>query len=41
MIRATPTTLQSEKLPHPSPLPKGEGTDWGMLTNFADLKELL
>lgn len=41
MIRVTPTTSQSEKPPHPSPHPKGEGTDWGMLTNFADLKELL
>ena len=25
--------------PHPSPLPEGEGTDWGILKNYADLNE--
>ncbi|PWB38162.1 hypothetical protein DCO47_00195 [Pseudomonas sp. NDM] len=24
--------------PHPSPLPKGEGTDWGILKRYTDLK---
>ncbi|PYB95691.1 hypothetical protein EGJ55_11660 [Pseudomonas moraviensis] len=23
--------------PHPSPLPEGEGTDWGLLEKFSDL----
>ncbi len=41
MIRAIRITLQSEKAPHPSPLPKGEGTDWGMLQSSADLNVLL
>ncbi|PNB47462.1 hypothetical protein C1X29_23310 [Pseudomonas sp. GW456-12-10-14-LB2] len=26
-----------EKPPHPSPLPEGEGTDWGMLQRCIDL----
>ncbi|MCP1484870.1 hypothetical protein J3D48_001183 [Pseudomonas fluorescens] len=29
--------LPAEKTPHPSPLPEGEGTDWGMLQRYADL----
>jgi hypothetical protein len=24
--------------PHPSPLPKGEGTEWGIFKNYTDLK---
>ena len=33
--------LAGLKAPHPNPLPEGEGTDWGMLVNYADLKMLL
>ncbi|PYC22369.1 hypothetical protein DMX02_10730 [Pseudomonas jessenii] len=28
------------KAPHPSPLPEGEGTDWGIFKNSADVKDL-
>ncbi|TKJ85930.1 hypothetical protein PkoCFBP13504_08070 [Pseudomonas koreensis] len=30
----------TEKAPHPSPLPEGEGTDWGIFENYADVKLL-
>jgi len=29
-----------EKAPHPSPLPEGEGTDWGILKAFYTLTVL-
>ncbi|OJT52407.1 hypothetical protein BSZ28_08825 [Pseudomonas moraviensis] len=32
--------MNAEKAPHPNPLPKGEGTDWGMLEIDADLSAL-
>jgi len=25
---------------HPSPLPEGEGTDWGILKRFTDVKDM-
>ncbi|TKJ71166.1 hypothetical protein PspCFBP13508_17035 [Pseudomonas sp. CFBP13508] len=31
----------SKSSPHPSPLPEGEGTDWGIFESYTDLNVLL
>ncbi|TMU75638.1 hypothetical protein FGA82_20540 [Pseudomonas fluorescens] len=38
--RALWSSRARSKAPHPNPLPEGEGTDWGILENCADVIDL-
>jgi len=38
-VSAKDSGVYREKAPHPSPLPEGEGTEWGIFKSYTDLSE--